>query len=118
MDTKPVYVTNRLALVSLLLSVFIVLISPPFILLLDRASVLLTGERKIYPSYYHWFIQGGFGRGSNPLLFLGIAFFTLIIGITSLVKEKQIRWLAIFGILLGVLGLLGHAFGLFIFLLP
>jgi len=124
METRSIWQTNRLAVIGLALGVLTFIVSPFFFMLLDRVVPPLEGgtswpNKTIWDVYYHIYIWDGvIFRGSYVFLGWFISLSGLIIGIVSIAREKQKRWIAIIAIVLGIYGILAHFMGFVLLIMP
>lgn len=124
METHSTWKTNRLAVIGLALGVLTFLASPFFFMLLDRVLPPLEGGTSwpnktiwdVYSRIYIW--NGIIFRGSYVFLGWLLSLVGLIIGIISIVRERQKRWIAIIAILLGTSGILAHFMGFILLIMP
>lgn len=124
MEKRSIWKTNRLAIIGLLLGVLTFLVSPVFFMLLDRVIPPLEGgntwpNKTIWDVYYSIYIWGGIiFHGSYVFLSWFISLAGLIIGIVSIARERQKRWVAIIAIVLGIYGILAHFMGFVLLIMP
>jgi hypothetical protein len=124
MERRSTWQTNRLAIIALVLGVLTFLVSPFFFMLLDRVVPPLEGgaswpNKTIWDVYYQIYIWNGLVfRGSYVFLGWLFSLAGLTIGIISLVRERQKRWMAILAIVLGMIGILAHFMGFILLIMP
>ena len=125
METRSTtWQTNRLAIIGLAFGVLTFIVSPIFFRLLDQVVPPLEGgaswpNKTIWDFYYQIYIWNGpIFRGSYVFLGWSFSLASLIIGIISIVRERQKRWIAILALLLGIIGIFGHFIGFVLLVMP
>ena len=124
METSSTWQTNRLAIIGLVLGVLTFIVSPFFFMFLDRVVPPLEGRtswpnKTIWDVYANIYIWGhGLFPGSYVVLGWLLSLASLIIGIVSIARERQKRWIAITAIVLGIYGILAHFMGFFVLIMP
>ena len=125
METRSTtWQTNRLAIIGLAFGTLSFIVSPMFFRLLDQLVPPLEGFANspnntmwdIYSDIYIW--NSPIFHGSYVCLGWLLSLAGLVLGIISIVRETQKRWIAILALLLGTVGIFSHFLGFVLSFLP
>jgi hypothetical protein len=68
--------------------------------------------------YRKVYVGGGFITGSNVVICWLVSLAGLIMGIVSIDRERQKKWIAVLAIVLGIYGIVDHALGVIMAIMP